>query len=456
MNISKEQLDDLNLVLTVELKPEDYSEKVEKSLKNYAKKVNLPGFRPGKVPVGMVKKMHGKAILAEEINNLLNDNIHQYITENKLDILGNPLPKEEEIPDFEWEFGRDFKFSYEIGLKPQFDFTIDGRTKLDYHKISFDEAQVQKHIDTLRKQFGKVEPSETEAVELDDTIAVTFTELEDGKAKENGIVKDATVLVSRADEEVQKEILKLKKDDAIIVDPAKVSSNETDLAAMLGVAKDDVANLSKTFELKLNAVNKLRLAEENEEFFEKVLGKDQAKTKEEFVAKIKDQLENIHLKDTDNFFFNKAIDFLLEKVSFDLPDEFMKRWIKAANEKPVTTEQVEEEYGNYRKGLRWQLMENKIVADNELKVSAEELKDFTKNMIRHQYLQYGISNFPEEQLDMIAEKTMSNQEEVRQLYQRAITEKILNLFKEKFKLNTVEVAFDDFVEMVKEYNSKNQ
>jgi trigger factor len=452
MNINKEQLDELNLVLSVELSPEDYTEKVEKSLKNYTKKVSLPGFRPGKVPASMVKKMHGKAILAEEINNLLNDTINGYIEENKIEILGNPLPKEELIENFEWDFDKNFKFSYEIGLKPNIDLSIDKNISLDYHKIVFDAEAVQKHIDTLRKQYGKVEPSEG-SIEEDDTISVTFVELENGAEKENGIVKDATVLVKRIKEDTKKEVFKMKKGDSITLDPADVTSNETDLAAMLGISKDDISNISKTFRFTLNHINKLVLADENEEFFEKILGEG-VKTKEEFAAKIKEQLELIHKKDTDNYFFNRAVEHLLDNVKFELPDDFLKRWIKAANDKPLTMEQISEEYDSYRKGLKWQLMETKIATDNDLKVTPEELREFTKNLIRHQYLQYGINNFPEEQLEMIADKTLKNQEELRQIYDRAMTEKILFLFKEKINLNNVEVSFDKFVELVKEQNNQ--
>ncbi|MBL0330510.1 MAG: trigger factor [Bacteroidetes bacterium] len=442
MNIIQENIDELNAVLKVKVVANDYLPKVETALKDYQKKASIPGFRPGKVPTGMIKKMYGKSIMVDEINKLLNDSLYNYLHENKIEVLGNPLPKADSVID--WDNQQEFEFLYEMGLAPKFSVELSPKDKFVYQTVKIDDELVNKYVTDIAKRYGKVES--VEVSEEADLLNGDFVELDaNGEILAGGIFKTGSLFLDRVkDAATKKALTGLKKDDKVVVDAQKLSENATDLAALLGIDKEKAESLNCKLQFTVKGISRLAAAEINQEFFNKIYGEGNVTTEEEFKAKIKDELANMFVNDSERKFYNDVVEHLMNKINFNLPTEFLKRWIVAANEKPVTFEQVDSEFDNYSKGLKWQLIENKIIKDNNLEVSKEEVVDHTKELIIQQFAQMGQGDMGEEELNQTAQRVLSNQEEAKKLYEKLYGQKVMNLFKTKFTLENKEVAYDDF------------
>jgi len=445
MDIIKEQVDSLNAVVKIQLTPEDYQVQVEKSLKEYAKKVSLPGFRPGKVPSGMVKKMHGKSILIEEVNKILSTSLQNYISENKIEILGNPLPKESDVAKIDWDNQKNMEFSYDLGLAPQFSIDVDSNHQFENYLIKIEDKIIQTQIDGFTKRYGKVSvPSESGA---DDLIHADFVELDAaGNVVEAGIRKSSSIMINTVkDEETKNKLIGLKIGDRLVVDPKKLSENEVDLAAMLGVNKENLSDISSKFELTIKELSHLKPAEINEELFDKVFGEGKVKTEEEFKEKIKTELQSQYNEITEGKLLNDVADYLIENLKITLPDDFLKKWMVAVSEKPITMDEISKEYDNYSKGLRWQLIENKIIKENDIKVSTDDIKEYAAKSLKGYYSRYGIWNVNPAELDAMVGNMLKDKEEIKRLYERVYDLKILDVFKKQFKLKSRELTFDEYV-----------
>lgn len=442
MNIIQENIDELNAVLKVKVVANDYLPKVETALKDYQKKASIPGFRPGKVPTGMIKKMYGKSIMVEEINKLLSDSLYNYLHENKIEVLGNPLPKADSVID--WDNQQEFEFLYEMGLAPKFNVDLSPKDKFVYQTVKIDDELVNKYVTDIAKRYGKVE--NVEVSEDADLLNGDFVELDaNGEIVAGGIFKTGSLFLDRVkDATTKKALIGLKKDDKVVLEANKLSENATDLAALLGIDKEKAESLNCKLQFTVKGISRLAAAEINQEFFNKIYGEGNVTTEEEFKAKIKDELANMFVNDSERKFYNDVVEHLMNKVNFNLPTEFLKRWIVAANEKPVTFEQVDAEFDNYSKGLKWQLIENKIIKDNNLEVTKDEVVAHTKELILQQFAQMGQGPMGDEELNQTAQRVLSNQEEAKKLYEKLYGQKVMELFKTKFTLENKEVAYDDF------------
>ncbi len=442
MNIIQENIDELNAVLKVKVVANDYLPKVETALKDYQKKASIPGFRPGKVPTGMIKKMYGKSIMVDEINKLLTDSLYNYLHENKIEVLGNPLPKADGIID--WDNQQEFEFLYEMGLAPKFNVDLSPKDKFTYETVKIDEELVNKYVSDIAKRYGKVEKMDISSEA--DLLNGDFVELDsNGEILAGGIFKTGSIFLDRVkDESTKKALIGLKKDDKVVVDAQKLADNAIDLAALLGIDKEIAETLNSKLQFTVKGVSRLAAAEINEEFFNKIYGEGNVTTEEEFRAKIKDELASMFVNDSERKFYNDVVEHLMNKVNFNLPTEFLKRWIVAANDKPVTFEQVDSEFENYSKGLKWQLIENKIIKENNLEVTKEEVVEHTKELILQQFAQMGQGPMENEELEKTAQRVLSNQEEAKKLYEKLYGQKVMTLFKSKFTLENKEVAYDDF------------
>jgi trigger factor len=446
MNITQENIDELNAILKVKVVAEDYLPKVEGALKTYQKKANIPGFRPGKVPTGMIKKMYGKSIMVDEINKLLNDSLYNYINENKLDVLGNPLPKADSDVDFDNQ--KDFEFIYEMGLAPKFNLELSAKDKFTYTTVKIDDDLVNKYTTDIAKRYGKVEQVEVSAE--GDLLNGDFVELDaNGEILAGGIFKTSSVFTDRLKDETKKAFIGLKKDDKVVVDAQKISENATDLAAMLGVDKAVAETLTSKFQFTVKGISRLAASEINQEMFDKIYGPGTVNSEEEFKAKIREELSAMFVNDSERKFYNDVVDYLMNKVNFNLPTEFLKRWIVAVNEKPVTLDQVDAEFDNYAKGLKWQLIENKIIKENNIAVTNEEVIEHTKNLILQQFGKMAQSPMSDADLEDTAKRVLANQEEAKKLYEQVYGQKVMTLFKTTFTLENKEVAYDDFFNTAK-------
>ena len=435
MEITKKDIDSLNAVLTVVVKEEDYSGKVQKILTDYRKTANIPGFRKGHVPMGMVKKQYGKAVLVEEVNKILQEALHNYLTEEKLDVLGNPLPKND--TQIDWDTP-DFSFDFELGLSPQFEVDVVGKKAINHYNIVADDKMINDQVTSIRKQYGKLIAKNE--VEKNDEITGVFTNEEKGIDKNTSfpleIIKGKTQV---------KKFIGAKVGDVLVLKTKGLFADDHQNQTYLDVSNDEAQGLDIEVHFEIKEVNQREMAELNQDFFDKIFGKDLVKTEKELKAKIKEDAERQFVQQSDQKLMDEVVESLISNTKFDLPGEFLTRWIQSSGEKPMTEEEAKVEYEKSEKGLRFQLIEGKIRKDNDIQVSFEELKDHSKNLIKGQMAQYGQANPSEEELDSIAARIMSNQEEVKRLSEQLNSQKLLNFFKETTKLKTKEITYDKFI-----------
>lgn len=446
MQIAKEKIDDLNIVLNIEVGPEDYQDKYNKSLKSYAKKVSIPGFRPGKVPGGIIKKKYGKALLAEELNKVINETLNKYIEEEKLSILGSPLPTENDSDNGNWDNPEKFNFKYDIGLAPKVDIKLNKRVKHDYFIIEVDDKMVDDHISDMRKRKGKL--SNVEVSGENDMLMGTFVQLDEkGEILDGGIMSDSTISLEYVeDSATRKKLTGKKPGDKVSLDPKKVANGDQDLIKMLSIDAEAIADLNKKFRFIINEIKSLEPAELNEEFFNSIAKEGEVSNEEELKKKVIADTKKQFATESDRLFINSISKFMIEKTDLSLPDEFLKRWIKASNDKPITDEQIENEYASYARSLKWQMIESNLAEQAEIKIEAEELESMAKNFIASQYAQYGLPAPQDENLTEQAKQMLTNQEESRKIYDMILENKLIIYLKDNIKLEEKKVSYDDFVE----------
>ncbi|MCH2491099.1 MAG: trigger factor [Flavobacteriales bacterium] len=435
MNITKKDIDSLNAVVTVEISKDDYSEKVHKILNDYRKNANIPGFRKGHVPMGMVKKQYGKAVLVEEVNKLLQDKLHAFLTEEKLDVLGNPLPKNE--TEINWD-ADDFSFEFDLGLAPEFEVDLKGMKPITHYKIVADDTMLDNQVKTIRKQYGKLISKDT--VEKGDEITGTFT------SEEKEIEKSTTIDIENIKGKKQtNSLLGAKVGDTVTLKTKGMFADDHDLQKHLGVSHDDAHGLDIEVNFKIEEVNTREMAELNQELFDKLFGEGVVTSEKELKEKIKEDAEKQFEQQSDQKLLNDVVEALIENTKFELPDAFLERWIQNSGEKPMTEDEAKAEYERSKKGLRYQLIEGKLRAEHNLQVTFDELKAYTKEMIKGQMAQFGQTDPSEEELDTISARIMSNEEEVKRLSEQLNTNKLLQFFKENAKLKRKEITYDTFI-----------
>ena len=447
MNISKKEVDALNLLVTLEITPEDYQEKVNGVLENYRKRANIPGFRPGKVPMGLIKKQYGKSVLIDEINKILQDGIYNYITSEKLNILGNPLPVEQETIDFDTP--GTYEFQFEIGLSPEFEVSITKKNKVKGAKVVADKKVLDTYMEDIRSRYGKmVTPEKAEA---EDMFHGSLTEVDkDGNAVADGIVKEEAQFMGSnlKTKKAQGDLCKMGMGNTVVFDAAKSFGKDYNVAGLLGVTDAQLEASTHSFEFKLTNVTRMEPAALNQEFFDKVYGEGEVTSEKEMRERMKEEAERMYANEADQYFMNNVAEYLLDKTKFDLPVAFLKKWMQTSGEKPLTAEEVDADWEKTEKGLRYQLIENKVIQMGEISVSQEELLDHTVGLVKAQFQQYGQQVMDDEMLKGIAENALKNEEEARRLNDQVYNAKLLTYYKENFKVEEKEVTYDDFIKLV--------
>jgi trigger factor len=440
MNISEEKIDDLNAVIKIKLTPEDYTEKYESKLKEARKQSTEPGFRPGKVPMGMIKKKFGQSILADELNGMINENLYKHIQDKGLNVLGNPLPSDEHTTFEKWEAGSDFEFGYKIGLAPEFTVKPSTKDKVVFHKIKVDKAIIDKQIEDFAKRYGQMK--QADVAEKEDMVFGEFVQ------KEGEITAKSTVSIPLIeDAEIQKKFIGLKVGDKIVIDPKTVSKGDADMAAMLHIKKEELDTATGEFDFTVEEIKRLEKAPVDQELFDKIHGKDTVKTEKEFRAKIEEEMSVAFVNDSERLFQKDLAAYFVKKLDLKLPDAFLKSWIQQSNEKNVSMEEVEKEYPQYSDQLRWQLVENKIIQENEIKVGVEEVKDYVKGMLVQQYAQYNMPTPDDAALEENALGVLKNQEETKKIFDFLYKNKVSDFFKNNIKLQDKEVSQEDFIKL---------
>lgn len=447
MNITKTNIDDLNAVIKLQIVKEDYESRVSDVLKDYRKKANINGFRAGKVPMGVIKKMYGTPVLAEEINKLMSQELMKYIRENDLNIMGEPLPNETDQKEINWEKDTEFEFAFDIGISPEYTLNLSKRDKITFYKIKVDEKMIENGVDMHARRFGT--NNEAEVVEEKELLKGNYAQVDtEGKLVEEGIVSEnvAISLEYMKDEDSKKKFIGAKKEDVIVFSPAKAFENKSDLASMLNISTEEAEVLDADFQFTITEVNKFVNAELNQELFDKVFGEGTVASIEEFKAKIKEDIEKQLVNDSDYKFLIDAKEKLVKKAKITLPEAFLKRWIIATN-KEMTAEQVETDFANYTDEFKWQLIKNRLTEENELKVTEEEVLEFAKKQALMQFQQYGMMDVPEEYLTNYAKQMMENKDEQRKIYERKIDEKVVEYLKTAVKVEEKELSTEEFNKM---------
>jgi trigger factor len=435
MNIQKEQIDELNAIVKVAITKDDYSDKVDKILKDYKKQANIPGFRKGQVPMGLIKKQYGKAVLVDEVNKLLQDNLNKYLTEEKLDVLGNPLPKQQD--NFNWE-AEDFSFEFELGLAPNFEVALKTKKSITHYKIVADKKMIDEQVDRIRKQYGKL-ISKSE-VGKNDELTGTF------RNEEEEIDHKSNLEMSKVKSKKAIDGLRGKKaGDTVILKTKGLFKEDYLLSGALGIQKEKVEKLNIEVSFTIEEINERESADLDQELFDKLFGKDVITSEKDLRERIKEDSEKQFEQQADQKLLNDVTERLIETIKFDLPAGFLKKWIQTTGEKSLSEEEANDEYEKSEKGLRYQLIEGKIIKDNGIEIQFDELKEFAKGFIKSQMAQYGQLNPPEDELDNIATRVMSNQEEVKRLSEQLMSQKLIALYKEKANLKKKEVTYDNFV-----------
>ncbi len=441
MNITKHDIDKLNAEITISVTPNDYEGRVNEGIKKVQRQASMPGFRPGKVPAGLIKKQYGTQIMVDEINKLLNDAIYKYIEENKIEILGNPLPKDQTAVDFVNQ--KDFEFVYQLGLAPEFNVKLDSSNTFTYKTVKVDDELVEKYVKDVRRNYGK--PSNPDVSGEKDVVFVDINELDEtGAIKPGGIFKNTSISYERIkNENAKAKILGLKREDKVVINIDELYETALDKSISLGIDKEAAELAHSNLQLTVKNIARMDDAELDQELFDKVYGPGKVSTEEEFRNKIKEELGLMFNVDSERFLKTEVEKNLVENINLQLPDAFLKRWLTVANEKPITQEELENEYPNYAKAMQWRLIENKIIKDNEIKVDANEAKDEAKAFIKSEYARYGQSP-TEEDLEKISADLLSKEKEAQKIFENIYSKKVLNLIKEKCTLQTREVSYDEF------------
>ena len=444
MNISQEKIDSLNAVVTINIKPEDYQPRVEKAIKDHAKKAKIPGFRPGMVPPAHIKKMYGKSILVDEVNNLLSDTLNNYINEQQLEVLGQPLPKMDDSKQYNWDFADDFEFNYEVGLAPAFEVDFSSKDKVTQYVIKADKETLEARIKNIRKSYGKMTNPDVSAD--GDVLYAELVQLSpDGSVFDGGVTNTTSVRLDQVqDEKVKKSLIGLKKGDEVTLDIQKAYNNDaTRIAAILKVDDETAAELKSNFRLTVKNVNRLEESDLNQEFFDKLFGEGTVTTEEEFRNKITEEVEAMFAQDSERKLQNDLYKLAIDKATFQLPDEFLKRWLKATNEK-LTEEELTGGYDDFAKNLKWTLLENKIIKDNKIEIKYEEVFAAAKQRLDAQFRMYSPQPLSEEQLGQYTVQYLQNRDEANKIFEEVKAVKALDYLKSVVTLENKEVDAKDF------------
>jgi len=450
MKISKTSIDDLNLVVKIIIEKQDYEATVNETLKEYRKKANMPGFRKGMVPAGLIKKMHGRAALAEEVNKLLSRELTKYISDEKLEILGEPLPSLTEKAVVNFDSDADFEFSFDLGLSPQINLDFEKIGKLPYYEIAVDDQLIDNQIEGYANRFGENIPAEV--VGEKETVLGDFAQLNaEGVVIEGGIsTKNVQVAVQLIkDEAIQKLFIGAKIGDVVKFNPRVALANDHEVIHLLKVKDDAVESVDCDFNFTINTINTFIAAPIDEALIKKIYGDEtEVKTIEELREKIHTELKANLLYSSNYRFLVDAKEALTNAAALTLPVEFLKRWLVETNEK-VTAEQIEEEFGTFRKDLDWTLIKTKLAKDNEVRIDESEIALMARDMAQMQFHQYGMSNVPEEYLDNYANSILQNKEQKQKMAEKKIEDKVLEVIKVKSGLVFKQVTqkeFDDLFE----------
>ncbi|MCH3923973.1 MAG: trigger factor [Bacteroidales bacterium] len=454
MKVSKEMTGDLTAVIKIEVEENDYKERVEKELRDYRKKANIPGFRPGQVPLGMVKKMYERPVRAEEIQKLMSDNLYKYIEDNQLRVLGSPLADNEKTKQVDWDNEKEFAFYFDIALQPK--FTVDlTKEKLTLYDVEPTEEMLDKFIEDVRYRFGKIETPET--IGESDMLYGHLEELdEQGNKKEGGVDTNTTIFVDKiALETIKKKFIGKKKDDVITFKIGKAIKDASQLASIIKLPIDKVKEFTADTKFTVLSIQRMNKAEMNEDFFNKAYKDKGIKTEEEFRKNAKEDLSKTYAREADSYFLHKAMESITKNTKFDIPVEFLKRWLVETSEDKLDAKSVEENFSKYENGIRWQLIEGELSKTYKLDVTNDEIKNYYKTELFPSYFPVPEKETKQEKderekrLEDLATNMLQNRDQSKQVFDYLFEGKLIKCLKENIKFDTKKINIDEFTKEIK-------
>ena len=447
MNIVRKDIDQSNATLTLRIEKADYAEKVQKTLRDYRKKANIPGFRPGMVPVGLITKMYGKAVIAEEINKIVSDELFKYIKDNNINMLGEPMPNETEQKEIDFNTQEDFEFIFDLGLAPEFDVEVTGKDKVKYYNVAVSDEMIENQVKSYTARYGKYVQEET--VEEKDMLKGEMLELADGKVNESGIkLSDAVLTPAYIKDEATKALfLNAKKGDVITINPAKAFEDAAEISSLLKISKDEAKNITSDFQFKIEGITRYHESAIDQDLFDKVYGEGVVTSEEEFKAKIKANIQESLQGDSDYKFGVDAREMLLAKYdNLVFPDAFLKRWVLATNEN-LTVETLEADYSKMIADLKWQLIKDKIAKASDTKIETADIEEYAKKITKAQFAQYGMVGMDDELVANYAKDMLKKEETLKGIIEKVAEDKVFDVVKTKVKLETKEISIEDFNKM---------
>ncbi|MDD2489007.1 MAG: trigger factor [Bacteroidales bacterium] len=454
MKVTKENTDEKTAILRIDISEQDYAQKLDEQLKTYRRKANVPGFRPGQVPMGMIKKIYEAPIRAEIIEKTISDVMYEYLENEKVDILGYPLSNDEKTK-IDWDTQKDYTFYFDIALQPQFEINLDNIEET-YYNIEPSEEMLVKFIEDLQRRFGQF--SSPEKIEEIDLVYGEVIELDnEGNVKEDGIKTSTSLAVNMiAQKTIQDQFIGKEKDSEIVFNIAKAFPNEIDLASMLRIDKEKAKDFSSDVKFVVSSINRVVAHELNEELFEKAYKNQDIKTIEDFRQRAKKDLSETYTRESDRFFTNAATQKIVKETVFELPDEFMKRWLVSNSQGKLSAEQVEKDYTMYEESLKWQLIETKLSEKFSLSISKEDVKTYFKEALLGNYFPQAEDETEEqaqeriEAMENVAENMMKNQEQTKQVYDYLFDQKLSKALRENLKVKEKSVTVEEFTKMVQD------
>jgi len=444
MNITRENIDDLNAVLKINIVKPDYEEKVENVLKDYRKKANIKGFRPGMVPIGLVKKMYGRAVEIDEINKIVTENIQKYLTDEKLEILGDPLPKTDEQEKFDFDTQEEFTFTFEVGLSPDFEIKLSKKNKVNLYEIIIDDKIKNDYVENYTRRYGELRKADL--TEEKDVIKGSIEAID----KKGNILPEGPAVEETSlgidiikDSKIKKQFIGKGLNETVDFDIKKAYPNDTEIAGILHKNKEEVAEIGANYRFTIKDISRFFPAELGTELFDKIYGPGVVTSVDEFMKKVEDEI-TVNLKKETDFKVMMDIKALVqEKTEFQLPEEFLKKWLLRVNEN-TTEEQIEKEFESFKKDLKWQLIRNKVARENDIKITEEELLAEAANITRYQFQQYGLFYATDEQINNYAKETLKREEDAKRIAEKILEEKVILIMKELVKLESKSVTADEF------------
>lgn len=446
MEITLNKTNSTEGLIKIKLTEGDYQPNVEEKVKEYARKANIKGFRQGKVPAGVIKRMFGKSILVEEINHLLSHKLSDYIKDNNLKILGEPLPNQEKAQTIDWDAQKNFEFEYQIGMVDDFKYDLSSKVKVKSYPIEVDEKTIDETVTDLKKRFGKVNNPDESAAE--DSL---YGEL---RAKEGDFVKEhCFIAIEKVEKKEQKKFVGVKKDEEVEFDIAKIYSDDELKGQLLGQSPDEAKEAKGKYVFKVSSISRTEPAETNQELFDRVFGKDAVTDEAGFIAKIKETISENYKRESDHFLDHHIEDYFVANTSIDLPEQFLKTWLKSSSQGQVTDSVLEKEFEDYKRGLKWDLVKNKIAEDNKITVEADEVRAKAKEMIISQFGGQAFASQLSDKLDGIADNYLQNEngQNFMRLYNQLRAEKIIGLIREKITVQEKKVSVDEFKKIVEDH-----